>query len=722
MDETVVATKPKCRGTTAEGEPCKSPFMGNDSEWCLVHDPDRREEHQRLVAKGGRAMVTGRKTCALDGCNNRLTNRRTKWCSDSHGGIARAREIRERKDLEAGITTVAARMIRPPQAFFDEGWDRYAEHPDHDAVAARFGVDRTTSVRWYAWVRQQKVFAAARDDWAPPPRDFPEKWRDLRASHVPALIADFVWFRARFCETEDEEPFLIADFHEVWIELLIRTFVTRGRCMILSPPRHGKTELLAHLVLWLIARFPNVRIIWVGPSDEIAELPGQEVLDHLTSNTDLIETFVGPGGSFKPKGKGRAWVKSEMTVSTRTVFGIKSPTVRFQGRGGTLVSRDADVIIADDIEQDKTVSQPGTREKTRTWASTQLFSRKTKKTAIAVIGSRQHPDDLWQHFLDNEMFETIVETAHDENCEIPQNDPSRYHDHESCMLWAELNDFEWLSEMRILNETLGGRDTFEMVYLNRVTGLGMVVFDAVEIAESKSRHYKIGQIPEPVKPEGMENLKPEDIGGVRLVAGLDPAGSGYQAAFLWAYQVKPELRMWMVDIENHEGGGIAQARKTIEGWHTLHGVSHWVVEENLYHGGILADEKLIELRQSLSILMEPHHTGHNKWDPYLGVSTLKPLFADKKIILPYGDVESVSKSDLYQRQLVNFSNAPRNRNTRGGYKSDLVMASWFPMGVIRLAQSEFISDIAITYDTKAEEAMFSTYDWDDVPWKDDVLV
>ena len=215
----------------------------------------------------------------------------------------------------------------------------------------------------------------------------------------------------------------------------------------------------------------------------------------------------------------------------------------------------------------------------------------------------------------------------------------------------------------------------------------------------------------------MDKLRPEDIGSVRLVAGLDPAGSGYQAAFLWAYQVKPELRMWMVDIENHEGGGIAQARATIEGWHTLHGVSHWVVEENLYHGGILADEQLIELRQSLSILMEPHHTGHNKWDPYLGVSTLKPLFADGKIILPYGDVESQAKSDLYQRQLVNFSNARRNRNTRGGYKSDLVMASWFPMGVIRLAQSEFISDVAVVYDTKAEEAMFSVYD-DEVLWSE----
>jgi hypothetical protein len=365
------------------------------------------------------------------------------------------------------------------------------------------------------------------------------------------------------------------------------------------------------------------------------------------------------------------------------------------------------VIVCDDIEQDKNVSQPGTREKTRNWASTSLFSRKTIRTAIGFIGSRQHPDDLWQHFLENEGFETIVETAHDLNCEISQDDPARYSEHVECMLWPELNPFDWLMEMRRDNELLGGRDTFEMVYLNKVTGLGMNVFEAADVAACKSRGYRLNLMPTPIR---MDDREP---GGVRLIAGLDPSGSGYQSAFCWAVQVVPELRMWMYAYENQEGGGIAQARDTIERWVEL-GVHHWVVEENLYHHGIMRDEGVVALRQKHGILMEATWTGDNKWDPFMGVSTLNPLFVNHQIVLPYGNAESVQGSDLYQRQLVNFSNAPRNRNTTGGYKSDLVMASWFPLQVIRRWKSEHSAEMGVDMSGMP----FAPDGWNDVPWAD----
>jgi hypothetical protein len=474
--------------------------------------------------------------------------------------------------------------------------------------------------------------------------------------------------------------------------------------MILSPPRHGKTELLSHLVVWLIARFPNIRIIWIGPNDEVAQdIVGQSILEHFEDNPILEELFCPPGESFKPKGRGRSWTKTGFTVATRTVFGIKSPSAKFLGRGGTLVSRDADVIICDDIEQDKTVWQPGTREKTRNWASTSLFSRKTKKTAIAFIGSRQHPDDLWQHFLDTPGFETIVEVAHDPNCETPQNDPDLYTEHESCMLWPEVNDFAWLKEMEVVNEELGGADTFAMVYLNRVTGLGLSVFEAADVAACKSVRYRLEQIPTPIR-EGSE-----EPGGIRLIAGLDPSGAGYQAAVCWAVQVVPELHMWLYAVENQEGGGIAQARKTMEGW-AEKGIKHWVVEENLYQHGIGKDEGVIALRQQHGITLEPTWTGENKWDPYIGVSTLNPLFVNKQITLPYGNPDSVVASDVFQRQLVNFSNAPRNRNTKGGYKSDLVMAAWFPMQVIRRWKSEFNAEMGV------DTGSYAGFAFDDVPW------
>jgi len=87
------------------------------------------------------------------------------------------------------------------------------------------------------------------------------------------------------------------------------------------------------------------------------------------------------------------------------------------GKGGKILSRDCDIIIADDIEDHQTTMQPGARESTRQWWTTTLSSRKEEHTAVVVIGSRQHPDDLYNHLLESDNFTSIVETAHNLDCE-----------------------------------------------------------------------------------------------------------------------------------------------------------------------------------------------------------------------------------------------------------------------------------------------------------------
>jgi hypothetical protein len=78
------------------------------------------------------------------------------------------------------------------------------------------------------------------------------------------------------------------------------------------------------------------------------------------------------------------------------------------GRGGKILSRDCDIIIGDDLEDHSSTMQPASRENTRNWWTTTLSSRKEEHTAIIVIGSRQHYDDLYSHLLDNESWQTLV--------------------------------------------------------------------------------------------------------------------------------------------------------------------------------------------------------------------------------------------------------------------------------------------------------------------------
>ena len=86
------------------------------------------------------------------------------------------------------------------------------------------------------------------------------------------------------------------------------------------------------------------------------------VLDHLENNEGLIQDY-GDWDGFRPANRsGKSWSSSQFTVATRTVSGIKSPTLVAIGKGGKILSRDADLIIADDIEDHGTTVQPSARK------------------------------------------------------------------------------------------------------------------------------------------------------------------------------------------------------------------------------------------------------------------------------------------------------------------------------------------------------------------------
>jgi len=489
-------------------------------------------------------------------------------------------------------------------------------------------------------------------------------------------LEDFDYFRDRYFQTEQGIPYETPDFHKKWIASIMDAIENGTQHMILSPPRHGKTDLLIHFAVWLICKNPNIRILWVGGNEEIAKNAISSVLDQLESNELLIEEICGPGAKFKPTSRtGKAWSQSGFTVGTRTVTGIKSPTMVGLGRGGKILSRDCDIIIADDIEDHTSTMQPASRENTRSWWTTTLSSRKEEHTAMVVIGSRQHYDDLYSHLLDNESWSTTVEQAHDIECTLPED----VDDHSKCMLWSSKRTHKWLMDRKRAAETTGGRAIYEMVYLNVAMPEGLSLFDRVEIESCRDQGRDIGQVPP----------------GTRLIAGLDPASTGYQAAFLWAYNPETNI-MHMVDMNNHLGGGIPEALKIIKEWWMKYNLAHWVIEENGFQKAIRQDPSIKDFASGHGIFLEGHETYKNKFDPMFGVTAMRPLFADKLISLPYLGFEAQEKVNLYTSQLVYFSSA-KNKSKSIGTKTDIVMASWFPMKSIRRMQKERYAAMGYDY-------------------------
>ena len=360
------------------------------------------------------------------------------------------------------------------------------------------------------------------------------------------------------------------------------------------------------------------------------------------------------------------------------------------GKGGKLLSRDCDIIIADDIEDHQTTMQPGARENTRQWWTTTLSSRKEEHTAVVVIGSRQHPDDLYHHLLNNDAFTSIVETAHDLECQLPETA-----EHDECMLWASKRSYPWLMSRMKAAETTGGKQIFEMVYYNQAYVEGTQIFTMNMIDQCMRPDFVLGQVP----------------GNLHLVAGLDPAASGYQAAVLWGINsYRGEL--YLIDLENRQGGGVKHALQIMSDWYQQYDLQHWIIEENGFQTAIRQDDKIKDFVLRSGITMQGHVTGKNKHDPMYGVGSMAGLFENQKIFLPTGNSESLAKVNAYRQQLLYFDGKPVS--TRNKEKTDLVMAAWFPMKVFRRMNKEQLATMGLDYNASFTD--FDRTDYNEAPW------
>ena len=624
--------------------------------------------------------MADRKTCSNKGCEKKFTAKTNNQIYCSTQCNKKAYYKRNQKEKQSTQMTVSR------GEHYEDYVKLYAEKVEKkliqkQQVAKLLEVSNTIVTKMHEAYKVDKANLKKAEDWETP-------------KEALASLRKFEDFRDRYFRTETGEKYETADFHQKWINAILTAIDEGNEQMILSPPRHGKTDLLTHFAVWQICKNPNVRIMWVGGNEEIAKNAVGSVLDHLEHNQKLIEDFCIPGQTFKPKNRsGKSWTAGQFTVATRTVTGIKSPTMVAVGKGGKILSRDSDLIIADDIEDHGTTIQPSAREQTRQWWTTTLSSRKEEHTAIVIIGSRQHPEDLYNFLLENPQMHKIVEEAHSTECVKPETE---FEEHTDCMLWASKRSYKWLYSRLQAAETTGGKSIFEMVYLNKAFAEGIAMFDVEEIDSCRDVNRVVGQVP----------------ANVKLIAGLDPASTGYQAAFLWAVNTDTG-KMYMIDIENQKGGGIIQARKTIKNWHEKYNLAHWVIEENGFQRAIRQDTELREYCARMGIYLEGHQTQKNKFDPIFGVGSMRELFKEQLISLPYGSAESETKSNIYRRQLIYFSTGASKQSGRNN-KSDVVMASWFPMRVVRRLQKERLAEVGLDYKPSFGEWDISSMN--EAPW------
>lgn len=645
--------------------------------------------------------------CAAHGCYKQFTgNANRKYCSTQCKERTNKAAYRDRKK----VAVLAPQRVRRGDVYATlESSPALVDALAGGAVSATaaaeaIGVGRTTFDHAYATFLAEGAARIAADAWVRDPTydewlatgDFDYTETQDLDEWLDRATEGFVSFREHFFSTP-RGPYYTKEFHRAWIRGILHAIVTGGRQLILSPPRHGKSELLVHFAVWLIARDPSFRIIWIGGNSDIASDMVGAVKQHLESDEELRTALIGPA-QWRPLGRrATTWGATKFTVANRSQV-AKAPTMRSVGRQGKILSMDVDLIICDDIEDfDSTVNETE-RGKTRSWWFNTVESRKEEHTAWVTIGSRQHPDDLYDYLLGDSEWEAIVNSAHDPVC---GKDPATEEDHDSCMLFPELRSYRWLAGKRRTAEAQGLLANYEMVYLNDPRPPGMTVFSETSIEASKNWGRRVGLA-------GLDHDK-----GYHLVAGLDPSATGFQAALLWAY-VKSENRLYGVDIDNRRGGGVYEAFALFRDWDERYGVKHWVVEENGFQRAIGENREVREWANREGVYLEPHQTqGGNKHDNVYGVGAMAHLYDSGLVDLPWGDEESREKFGLLISQMRRFVDRAAVMR-RGNRLSDVLMASWFPMKAIRRFQKEAQARASVP-----DEFSFTGWDtstFNEVPW------
>ncbi|MFF6988371.1 hypothetical protein [Streptomyces sp. NPDC010273] len=508
-----------------------------------------------------------------------------------------------------------------------------------------------------------------------------------RAKTDSPEVPDFPAFCEKYLNTQ------LFRHHLQWFDLLEgreprdlhpRQRYVRGdddQIVINTPPEHAKsTTLTVNYVVWRIIQDPNVRILLISKTQDMAKkflLSIKERLAESEAYLELQQAFGPPGGFAEGSA---SWTADRIYVAGRTA-GEKDPTVQAVGIGGHIYGSRCDLAIMDDCV-DHTNHQAF--EKQISWIQNQVGSRVADAGGrMLLIGTRMETVDLYSEILKPQYYAEgvspwtyLTQPAVLEFGEDPEtwvtlwpktNRPPvtiaarKLVQQDDNGLWPMWNGRALAKKRRKMSPR-----NWSMVYMQ-----DQVADDAVFKQEDVQGCVDRARYPGRMV-DGVPEHRRYGMDGLVVVAGLDPAAAGCTAMVVVGLDRRSGVR-WVLDVVNRRGMPPHEMRSEIERLTERYGISEWRVEKNAYQASITQDQLIRTFLSARGCLMTPHHTNTNKWDADFGVASMAPLFEGSKdgsnlIRLP-SQTRSESVRALIEQLCSWFP------ETKG--LTDTVMALWF---------------------------------------------
>lgn len=190
--------------------------------------------------------------------------------------------------------------------------------------------------------------------------------------------------------------------HRLLAEALER--VERGevlRVCISMPPQHGKTQLCSrYFAGWYSGRNPRKHVIFGAYNQDYANENGAEVREIMRS---------APHRAVFPKHGLRRGSTAKDLLQTNV-----GGKLAFVGRGGAGTGKPADLIVIDDaLKNEQEAESPVVRKELHGWYDKVISSRIRNTTAVVIIATRWHEDDLIGRLTDPEHPQYDADLAAD---------------------------------------------------------------------------------------------------------------------------------------------------------------------------------------------------------------------------------------------------------------------------------------------------------------------
>lgn len=175
--------------------------------------------------------------------------------------------------------------------------------------------------------------------------------------------------------------------------------------LLLLPRDHQKSRLVAFRVAWEITKHPEIRVLYISSTANLAEKQLKFIKDILTSP---VYRKYWPDMVNVNEGARERWTTTEFSVDhpKRKEEGVRDPTVFTGGLTTNLVGMHCDIAVLDDVvTYDNAYTEDGRGKVEQQYSL--LSSIEGTDAREWVVGTRYHPKDLYSKLLsmEEEVFD-----------------------------------------------------------------------------------------------------------------------------------------------------------------------------------------------------------------------------------------------------------------------------------------------------------------------------